>query len=210
MTVRRWKAVLWAVGLAPLVWMLWRLGPGDGLGANPIEAVTHVSGRWALAFLMATLAVTPARWWTGINALIKVRRLLGLWAFAWVTLHFGTYLFDQVFGWPLAQAWTFVLEDIAERPYITAGFTAFVLLVPLAVTSTRGWIRRLGRRWQGLHRLVYAAAALAVLHYYWKVKADALWPLLAALLLAALLTARVLRWRRKASRRREPLSKRAV
>lgn len=185
------KVLVWGVFLTPLVWLAYQVRFGDGLGANPIEAMTHVTGRWALGALLATLAVTPIRRLTGFNPLIKLRRLLGLWAFAYVSVHFGVYLFDQVYGWPLGTAWEFVLEDIAERTYITAGFTAFVLLIPLAVTSTRGWIRRLGKRWQKLHRLVYVAGVLGVVHFYWKVKADTFWPLVAAALLAVFFGVRI-------------------
>ena len=169
----------------------------DALGANPIEALLHVLGRWALAFLLLGLAVTPVRGVTGWSRVIKVRRLLGLFAFFYGVLHFLVYLgLDQGF------AWSFILEDIGERPFITVGFLALVLLVPLAVTSTRGWIRRLGRRWRLLHRLVYPAAALAVLHFYWKVKADTFWPLVAAGVLFVLLVARVPGWREEAGLRK--------
>jgi sulfoxide reductase heme-binding subunit YedZ len=169
----------------------------DGLGANPIEAILHVSGRWALAFLLLSLAVTPVRRITGWHRVIGLRRLLGLFAFFYAALHFLIYLgLDQGF------AWSFIGEDIAERPFITVGFAALVLLTPLAVTSTRGWIRRLGKRWQLLHRLVYPAAALGVLHFYWKVKADTFWPLIVAFILGALLLARTPRWIEKVRRRK--------
>lgn len=191
MSVTVLKAVVWAVFLGPLLWLGFQARLGDGLGANPIEAMTHVTGRWALVALLATLAITPIRRLTGFNTVIKLRRLLGLWAFAYVSVHFGVYVFDQIYGWPFATAWEFVLEDIAERTYITAGFTAFILMIPLAVTSTRGWIRRLGKRWQRLHRLVYVSGVLGVVHYYWKVKADTFWPLFAAVLLASLFAVRL-------------------
>jgi len=182
------KPLIWVVGLAPLTWGVWGVF-NDGLGANPIEAILHVSGRWALAFLLLSLGVTPLRRVTGWHRVIRVRRLLGLFAFFYAVLHFLIYLgVDQGF------AWGFIWEDIAERPFITVGFAALLLLFPLAVTSTRGWIRRLGKRWQRLHRLVYPAAALGVLHFYWKVKADTFWPLVAAFVLGALLLARVPRW----------------
>jgi sulfoxide reductase heme-binding subunit YedZ len=186
------KVAVWILGLSPLGWVGWAFY-SDALGANPIEALLHVLGRWALAFLLLGLAVTPLRRVTGWSRVIKVRRLLGLFAFFYAVLHFVVYLgLDQGF------AWSFILEDIAERPFITVGFAALVLLAPLAVTSTRGWIRRLGARWGLLHRLVYPAAGLAVLHFYWKVKADTFWPLLAAVALAVLLLARVPGWRKKA------------
>lgn len=193
------KLLIWMVGLAPLTWGVWGV-LNDGLGANPIEAILHVSGRWALAFLLLSLAVTPVRRITGWHRVIGLRRLLGLFAFFYAALHFLIYL-----GVDQGLAWGFIWEDIAERPFITAGFAALLLLVPLAVTSTRGWIRRLGKRWQLLHRLVYPAAALGVLHFYWKVKADTSWPLLTAFVLGALLLVRVPRWMEGArSRRRMP------
>ena len=185
------SALIWGVCLAPLLWLVVRFRE-DGLGANPIEEFTHWGGTSTLILLLLTLAVTPLRRWAGWN-LVRYRRRLGLAAFFYGLTHFMTYLaLDQFF------AFEYVLEDIAERPYITAGFAAFVLLIPLAVTSTRGWIRRLGRRWQRLHRIVYLAAGLGVLHYFWKVKADTLWPMVAAVVLAVLLASRL---KPKAARR---------
>lgn len=158
----------------------------DRLGANPIEAITHRTGWWALSLLLVTLAVTPLRRITGWNGVARYRRMLGLFAFTYATLHFLTYLvLDQFF------AWSFIVEDVLERPYITVGFTSFVLLIPLAVTSTRGWIRRLGARWQRLHRLAYVAAAGGVLHFLWLVKADLREPLLYLAVFALLMLARV-------------------
>lgn len=183
------RAAVWAVGLGPLVWVGWRIAAGD-LGANPIETGLHVSGRWALILLLLGLAVTPVRRLTGWSQVVKVRRTLGLFAFFYASLHLLVYL-----GLDQGLAWGFIVEDVLKRPFITVGMASFLLLVPLAVTSTRGWIRRLGRRWQTLHRLVYPAAALAVLHFYWKVKADTFWPLVAAGVLGVLLLAR-LPWRR--------------
>jgi sulfoxide reductase heme-binding subunit YedZ len=179
------KTSVWILGLSPLGWGAWSFF-SDGLGANPVEALMHLAGRWALAFLLLGLAVSPIRRFTGWGRVIKVRRLLGLFAFFYAATHLLVYLgLDQGF------AWSFILEDVVERPFITVGFTAFLLLLPLAGTSTRGWIRRLGRRWRLLHRLVYPAAGLAALHFYWKVKADTSWPLLVAGLLAVLLFARL-------------------
>jgi sulfoxide reductase heme-binding subunit YedZ len=179
------KAGVWALGLGPVLWLGVQL-PLGGLGANPIEALLHVLGRWALTFLLLSLTVTPLRQLTGWSRVIKPRRMLGLFAFFYVSLHFTVYLgVDQGF------AWSFILEDIVERPFITVGFASFVLLIPLALTSTRRWIRRLGRRWQQLHRLVYPAAILASTHYYWKVKADTFWPLVAGGILVLLLLIRV-------------------
>jgi sulfoxide reductase heme-binding subunit YedZ len=190
------KLPVWVLGMGPLAWGVWAFF-ADELGANPVETLLLVPGRWALVFLLLGLAVSPVRRFTGWNRIIRVRRLLGLFAFFYASLHFLIYLaVDQGF------AWSFILEDIAERPFITVGFAALVLLVPLAVTSTRGWIRRLGRRWQLLHRLVYPATALGALHFYWKVKADTFWPLVAAGILAALLLARVPGWTARAAGRR--------
>ncbi len=183
------KSVVWLLGLAPILWAGIRFAT-DGLGANPIEEALHLAGRWALVLLLTGLSVTPLRRISGWNRIIKVRRLLGLFAFFYACLHLLIYLgLDQGF------AWSFIVEDVVERPFITVGAGAFLLLVPLAVTSTKGWIRRLGRRWQRLHRLVYLAATLGALHFYWKVKADTFWPLVAAMVLAGLLLARV-PWRR--------------
>ena len=179
------KAAVWIAGLAPVAWLAAGLARG-ALGANPVEKIILVEGRWTLAFLLAVLAVTPLRRLAKWNRLVQVRRLLGLFAFFHACLHFLAYAgVDQLFA--LAH----IVEDVVERRYITAGFAGLVLMVPLAVTSTRGWIRRLGKRWQRLHRLAYVAAGLGVLHFFWKVKADTFWPLVSALVLATLLGARV-------------------
>lgn len=179
------KGSVWALGVGPFIWTGLRFA-GDDLGANPIEAVLHWSGRWTLIFLLTGLAITPLRRLTGWNGIIKVRRLVGLFAFFYATLHLSLYLgLDQGFAWP------FIVEDVLKRPFITVGMAAFLLLVPLAVTSTKGWIRRLGKKWQKLHRLVYVAAGLGALHFYWKVKADTFWPLVAVAILSALLLVRV-------------------
>ena len=162
------------------------------LGANPIEEVVHRLGWWGLVFLMLSLAVTPVRRLTGWNRLVQHRRFVGLVAFAYVTAHFLSYVvLDQFF------AWSYILEDIVERPFIMSGFAAWLLLIPLAIPSTRRWIRRLGRRWVKLHRLVYVAGALGVLHFYWKVKADTREPLIFAMVLLVSLLLRfpmVRRW----------------
>lgn len=178
------KAAVWIAALSPLALLVWD-GLGGGLGAEPIEEVTHRTGITALVLLLCSLAVTPVRRVTGWNGAVKLRRPLGLFAFFYATLHFLTYLFDQEF---LPE---YIVEDVVEHPYVTAGFTAFLLLVPLALTSTQGMIRRLGRRWQKLHRLVYAAAALAVLHFAWLVKKDLTEPLVYAAVLALLLAFRL-------------------
>jgi sulfoxide reductase heme-binding subunit YedZ len=182
------KAVLFALCLVPLARLGW-LGWTDGLGANPIEFVTRHLGTWTLNFLLVTLAVTPLRHLTGWHWLLRLRRLLGLYAFFYAALHFMTYLWlDQFFDWAS------IVRDIAKRPFITAGFTAFALLIPLAATSNATMVRRLGaKRWTQLHRSVYAIAIVGVIHYWWLVKKDITLPLLYAVLLGALLGFRALR-----------------
>jgi sulfoxide reductase heme-binding subunit YedZ len=158
-----------------------------GLGANPIEEITHRTGITALTLLLVTLAVTPAKTLLRLNSLVLMRRMLGLFAFFYAVLHFATYLLDQ-YPYSLGA----VAEDVAKRPYITVGFTTLMLLVPLAVTSTTGWVKRLGsRRWQRLHQLVYVAGAGGVLHFLWKVKAEELRPVVYATILVALLSFRL-------------------
>lgn len=183
------KVGVWTLGLFPLARVAWWTREGVyGLGANPIERVLHHSGWWALALLLVTLAVTPLRRITGRNELIKLRRPLGLFAFFWATVHLAIYLgLDQLFDWP------FIIEDVVERPFITVGVAAWLIILPLAITSTRGWIRRLGRRWALLHRGIYLAAALGIIHYYWRVRADTREPFIFAALLVALLALRM-RW----------------
>jgi sulfoxide reductase heme-binding subunit YedZ len=185
------KTLVFLLSLLPLAWYGWGMWQ-DALGANPIEAVTRGLGTWALNFLLITLSVTPARKLTGWHALMRLRRMLGLFAFFYAVLHLMTYLwFDQFF------AWTEIAQDILKRPFITVGMAAFVLLVPLAATSSNAAIRRLGgRRWQALHRSVYAIAILAVLHFSWMVKFDQSRPLLYAAILAVLLGVRAL-WRER-------------
>lgn len=161
---------------AELVWGAWR----DSLGANPIETITHTTGDWALRLLLVTLAVTPLRRVLGWRALAPYRRTFGLLTFTYACLHFSTYLVDQFFDWEL------IVEDVIERPYITVGFTGFLCLLPLAITSTRGWMRRLRRRWSQLHRLAYVAAIAGVIHFLWQVKADTREPLIYAAVLAVL------------------------
>ena len=176
----------YAAVLAPAAWLVWRAARG-ALGTNPVETITHVTGDWALRFLLLSLAISPARRLFGWNALIHYRRAIGLTAFGYAALHVATYA-----ALDLGFDWSAVLEDLRKRPYIAAGATAFACLVPLAITSTRGWIRRLGgRRWARLHRLVYVAACAAVVHYWWLVKADVRTPAVYALLLAVLLLARL-------------------
>lgn len=182
---RVWKPLVFGVCLTPAL-LLVAKASASGLGVNPIEYVTKETGTWTLRLLMATLAVTPLRRLTGWHALIRFRRMLGLFAFFYALLHFSTYVvLDQFF------ALDEIVVDVAKRPYITVGFTAFVLLIPLAVTSTEAWIRRLGRRWQHLHRLIYLSATAAVVHYLWLVKADLRRPLIYASILAVLLGLRL-------------------
>jgi sulfoxide reductase heme-binding subunit YedZ len=172
-------------GLVPLAALA--LGAARGaLGANPVETITHETGQWALRLLLAALAITPLRRATGWAVLAPWRRSLGLLAFLYAGLHFATFLVLDL-GLELGS----LAEEVAERPYVTLGFGAFLLLTPLAVTSTRAWQRRLGRRWLTLHRLVYAAAGLAVLHFVWLVKADLAQPLAYGAVLALLLAARM-------------------
>lgn len=188
------KTAIWLTGLGPIVWLTAGFFRGT-LGVLPVDTIILVEGRWTLVFLIATLAVTPIRRLTGWNRVIQVRRLLGLFAFFHACVHFLAYAgIDQVF------AIGYIIEDVLDRRYITAGFAALVLLVPLAVTSTKGWIRRLGKRWRKLHRLAYLSASLGVLHFYWKVRADTFWPLVAALTLAGLFTVR-LAYRKRAPRK---------
>jgi sulfoxide reductase heme-binding subunit YedZ len=186
MPVALLKTLVFALSLLPLGWYA-RGAWSDTLGANPIEAVTRGMGDWTLHFLLITLAVTPLRKLTGWHTLARLRRMLGLFAFFYATLHLTAYLwFDQFFDWGE------IAQDILKRPFITVGMAAFVLLVPLAATSNNFAIRRLGgRRWQALHRSVYAIAILAVLHYSWMVKIDQSQPLLYGGILAALLGFRV-------------------
>lgn len=202
--VRRYaKPLVFLLCLVPVLWLaagILALQSGDvsaaaarALGANPVEKVQDTLGIWGLRLLLLTLAVTPLRVVGGWPRLQLFRRMLGLFAFFYITLHFLWYLFvDQAFDWEQLAA------DVVKRPYITAGFTAFLTLVPLAVTSTRRAMRRLGRRWQKLHRLVYGAAILGCVHFWWQVKADLREPLLYAAIAALLLGWRLLRsWRRR-------------
>ncbi len=156
------------------------------LGANPIEKITHETGEWTLRLLILTLAVTPLRRRFSLRWIAPLRRSLGLLAFFYASLHFLTYLvLDHFFDW------TLIVEDVLERRYVTAGFAAYLLLIPLALTSTRAMIRRLGARWNSLHRLIYATALLGALHFIWLVKADLMEPLLYAAVIVALLAYRI-------------------
>lgn len=184
------KPLLFAAALTPFGALAVRtFGWGHAtLGANPIEEVLHVCGKWALILLLVTLSVTPLRRITGLNVLVRLRRMLGLFTFFYAILHVATYLIlDQGTDFGL------VFEDVVRRPYITIGFVAFALLWPLAITSTNRMMRRLGSRWQRLHRLTYVIAVLGVWHYYWQVKADVRLPVAYALVLAVLLGYRLIR-----------------
>jgi sulfoxide reductase heme-binding subunit YedZ len=189
---RWWKAGVFLASLTPLLALVWRAWRGE-LGPNPIEAVTHSTGLWTLRFLLLTLAVTPARFLFGIPDLILIRRTLGLFAFFYGSLHLLTYVWlDQFFD--LAA----IAKDVLKRPFITAGAVGFAAMVPLALTSTRGWIQRLGgKRWQRLHRLVYVSAIAGVVHYFWLVKSDIRPPALYGVILAILLFYRLARAMRR-------------
>jgi methionine sulfoxide reductase heme-binding subunit len=198
------KPVVFAASLAPVLWLAYGALTAN-LGPNPVEAVTHGTGDWTVRFLLLTLAVTPLRAATGWNLLVRFRRMLGLFAFFYGGLHLLTYLWlDKFFEW------SEIVRDIPKRPFITMGLLAFVLLVPLAATSTTGMIRRLGgRNWQLLHRLIYVSAIAGVVHYWWLVKADVTRPRNYALVLAALLGARALVAMLRARRATVPSGSRA-
>jgi methionine sulfoxide reductase heme-binding subunit len=183
------KTFIWAACLTPLLRLGWK-GLTGGLGANPIEFITLSTGTWTLVFLLATLAITPLRRLSGKSWLIRFRRLVGLFAFFYGVLHFITYVWlDKFFD---VQD---MIKDVAKRPFITAGFLAFLLLVPLAATSTAGAIRWMGgRRWQLLHRLIYVSGVSAVIHFWWKVKADVRKPAIYAAVLGILLGLRLVFW----------------
>ena len=183
------KAAAFLLCLVPLGVLVWRLVTNN-LGANPVEFIQHATGDWTLRFLIFTLCITPFRKLFKLPDLIRFRRMLGLFAFFYVCLHFLTYLGpDQSFD--LSGMW----KDVAKRPFITVGFAAFVSLIPLAITSTAGWIRRIGgKRWQLLHRLIYFAAVCGVVHYYWLVKSDVRKPLFYGALVGILLLWRLGDW----------------
>jgi sulfoxide reductase heme-binding subunit YedZ len=219
------KPVVFLAALLPALYLVWALLPllgvtasGPDLGADPLKEITHETGDWTIRFICITLAVTPLRRLTGWNAAITFRRMAGLFAFFYGTLHFliyaiadrfaslvdfpqGIVSFDTAHRWFLA-----VLDDITKRPYITVGFTALVLMLPLAVTSTAGWIRRMGgKRWNALHKLIYVTAVLAVIHYWWLVKADIRKPEMYAAIVAVLLGFRMwVAWRKKRDTMRVP------
>jgi sulfoxide reductase heme-binding subunit YedZ len=199
------KAAVWIACLVPLALLVWQ-GFHDELGGNPVEKVTHTTGDWALRFLLITLAITPLRKTFDRPELIRFRRLLGLFAFFYAVLHVLTWLWlDKLFDV------NELLADVRKRPFITAGTVAFLSLVPLAITSTAGWIRRLGgRRWQGLHRLIYLSAAAAVVHYYWLVKSDIRMPVFYGALFVLLMVWRWAAVRRSAGSRTRPVAAKTV
>lgn len=182
------KPLVFAGCAAPAAWLLLRAFQGE-LGVNPLETLTNETGIWTLRLLVATIAITPIRWLTKWNPIITFRRMVGLFAFFYGAVHFSIYfLFDR------SLQFDGLWEDIVLRPYITVGFTAFVLMIPLAITSTKGWIRRLGgSRWNLLHRLVYLSAIGGVLHYWWKVKLDVTNPVIYAAIVGVLLGWRVMK-----------------
>lgn len=228
-TRRLLKPAVFLAALVPaaiLIYLTWRAYNGEqsawpaltgNFSPNPLEDITHQTGLWALRFLCATLVITPLRRITGWNGAIRFRRMLGLFAFFYATLHFLTYAILDRFmslevpdmttraAWQALAAW--IAADIYERPFITIGFAALLAMVPLAATSTAGMIRRLGgRRWQMLHRLVYVAAVTAVIHFWWLVKADVRRPAFYALVIAILLGFRIV-WARAHARLQAPGSR---
>jgi sulfoxide reductase heme-binding subunit YedZ len=218
----RWvfKPLVFAAALVPFALLIWRGVNGD-LTADPLVEVTNETGIWTLRFVVITLALTPVRRLSGWNGLVRFRRMTGLFAFFYASLHVLTYLIGDRFAsldFPdgfialstlrnlLASIW----EDIAKRPYITVGFIAFVSMVPLALTSTAGWIRRLGgRNWQRLHRLVYLTGIAGVVHYWWRVKADTLHPAVYAAIIALLLGFRLVLSLKRSRWVRQPVQVRA-
>jgi sulfoxide reductase heme-binding subunit YedZ len=196
------KPVVFVLCLLPLMLLIWNAFHDD-LGANPIEKITHITGDWALRLLLLTLTITPLRMLFGWKTLVRLRRMLGLYTFFYAGLHFLTYLvLDQFFDFDE------IVKDILKRPYITVGFAAFVLLIPLAVTSTNSMMKRLGRRWKSLHQLIYVIAVLAVLHFLWLVKADNFEPLVYAFILLGLYMIRV--WFQRQGKPSRPAADKSV
>ena len=210
------KLLVFAAALVPFAHLIWRGFNGD-LTADPLVEITNQTGLWTLRFVVITLAITPIRRMTGWNPIIRFRRMLGLFAFFYSMLHFLTYLVGDRFAsldFPDGfVAWSTVVNllasiwaDVAKRPYITVGFIAFVSMIPLAATSTTGWIRRLGgRNWQRLHRLIYVTGIAGVVHYLWRVKADTLHPLIYAAIVGVLLGYRLAHSFRRSRWQRQPL-----
>ena len=186
------KPLVFALALVPLALLVWKTTQ-NALGPDPVARLEHSTGIWALRFLLATLAITPLRKLTRWNALIRVRRMLGLFAFFYASLHLTIYLVVDLGGF-----WSQILVEIAKKPFVTVGFLAWLLMIPLAITSTKGMMRRLGRNWQRLHRLVYISGGFAALHFIWQVKYGksiaALEPVVYAGIFLALMLARVPGW----------------
>ncbi len=186
------KPLVFALALVPLAFLIWKTSQ-NALGPDPVARLEHSTGIWALRFLLTTLAITPLRKLTGWNALIRFRRMFGLFAFFYASLHLTIYLVIDLGGF-----WSQILVEIAKKPFITVGFLAWLLMIPLAITSTKGMMRRLGRTWQRLHRLVYISATLAALHFLWQVKYGktiaALEPVVYAGIFLVLMLARVPGW----------------
>jgi sulfoxide reductase heme-binding subunit YedZ len=204
------KPALYVAAVLPLAWLLFALFSGLVMG-DQVKFIQHVTGDTVLSCLMLTLTITPLRRLTGWNEIIRVRRLIGLTAFWYACLHFSTYVvFDQ------SLSISEIMTDIAKHPWVLVGFTAFLCLIPLAITSTNGWVRRLGgKRWRRLHRLVYVAAAAGVLHYFWLVKKDITYPLTYGVVLLVLLLSRLWwaadrAWARRTPARREAEAKPAA
>jgi len=181
---KKLKPILFFLLFLPALYLIYAAFT-DNLGANPIEELLHETGFWTLTLLMISLSVSPLRKLTGWNKIIQFRRMIGLFSFFYAFLHFGIYLgLDSFFEW------SEVVEDLSKRPYITIGFSAFVLLIPLTITSTKGWIRKLGKKWQKLHKLVYLITILGVIHFWWLVKKDISEPLIFACILLFLFSVR--------------------
>jgi len=185
------KLFVFPLCLVPLALLAWK-GFHDGLGANPIEVITHSTGDWTIIFLLITLSITPLRRVPALNWLIRFRRMMGLYAFFYGVLHFTTYIWlDKFFDLPE------MIKDVGKRPFITVGFLGFVMMIPLAVTSTKWAIRMMGKNWASLHQLVYLSAIAGVVHYWWLVKIDITKPLRYAVILSILLGWRVAVWAMK-------------
>lgn len=184
------KVVVFSIGLSPIIFLFY-FAFSDQLTANPIEFITHYTGDWALYFLLITLTISPIRKLKGWSKPLQFRRMLGLFAFFYASCHFCTYfVLDQFFN--IED----IIMDIAKRPYITVGFSAFLLLLPLALTSTKNMMKRMGKRWKPLHTLVYPATTLVILHFLWLVKADLFQPLLFGTILIVLLSIRLINLKR--------------
>lgn len=195
-----WKPILFLLCLTPLAWLIMSILEIGSLrlGPNPVEEIHDTLGIWALRFIVLTLAISPMRWLSGKNWLTQFRRMIGLFAFTYAGLHFLNYLIlDQTLSLSA------IAEDILKRPFITIGFSALVIMVPLAITSTNGWRRRLAKKWQDLHRLVYIVGIFACWHFFWQVKKDIREPMIYISIVALLLGIRIWRWRQKNQPRAE-------